>query len=469
MSREALLKYSQKWRKNTKNVLFHILFHILLFHLRPRAQGVSAQSTLAVQTPGGIEVGSRFRKLWTSIDGTSGIPPTTLKTCQVCPCRASYWTLQSALWCLCNVLWADHTLTAALLQEFPDHDQASREKNPSNLHEEMRWGMGFFFKHVSTCCKVKIPEKIRFNSSLWNLSLISSCKLCQGAAANLCPSLWIRRSAIAVHQQKHHWRRPELSCNGPSRWSPQFYFQELPIFLFVSKMNAEHTERFKISGISGICKPCFIWLMCILRQSLIACAAGNVVDTKLKQTRKLTSSGHRFFVSCTLKLVRKNPSIKLFASQAWKKNAVTVWPVNFPNSALQRFMRLLDKDQSSKGAKENCKENEQPLLWSQTKRNMRANEWEGGWKKRQTKDKEKNHWNSENSRDSWWFAFKHSNFQVDPPPMTCPMCQNWQLPHSLDCETWINVVWYEEYVSNSKRGQRYDAKIRKVMWQGATQ
>ena len=58
--------------------------------------------------------------------------------------------------------------------------------------------------------------------------------------------------------------------------------------------------------------------MCILRQSLIACAAANVVDTKIKQTRKLTSSGHKFFVSC-IKLVRKKPSIKLFASQARKK------------------------------------------------------------------------------------------------------------------------------------------------------
>lgn len=48
--------------------------------------------------------------------------------------RIGCCSLQSALWCLCNVLWAHHTLTAAFLQEFPDHDQASREKNPSNLH-----------------------------------------------------------------------------------------------------------------------------------------------------------------------------------------------------------------------------------------------------------------------------------------------------------------------------------------------
>ena len=86
--------------------------------------------------------------------------------------RIGYCSLQSALWCLCNVLWAHHTLTAAFLQEFPDHDQASREKNPSNLHEEMRWGMGFFFKHANMC---RDPRKIPVQQ--FNLKSLSNCEL----------------------------------------------------------------------------------------------------------------------------------------------------------------------------------------------------------------------------------------------------------------------------------------------------
>ena len=138
--------------KNYEKFVCFILFHILLFHLRPRAQGVSAQSTLAVQTPGGIEVGSRFGKLWTSMDGTLGIPPTTLKTCQVCPClRASYWILQSAV---CAVMFVQCSLS-------PPHSHCCFFARVSWPRPSFTW---------------KEPQQFAWRDEMGNEFLFQTCK-----------------------------------------------------------------------------------------------------------------------------------------------------------------------------------------------------------------------------------------------------------------------------------------------------